>query len=393
MRQESQYILTILKSFIHNQPPGSFKGNWKNLIRLAGGHSVTSILGYMVMNYPDEFNQEYAALLRNQCLESIGVYSQKAECMKVLIEQMNEKEIDHLLFKGFVIRDYYPVPELRTFGDIDFLIPMKDREKSDLLMNENGFRRETDWAPVYSYRKGLEHYEIHTDVMEVDVSLKADYKEYFSHTWERAKALEGHTYVLSPEDHLIYMLTHIAKHINGSGAGIRMYLDVAVYLKHFEGKLDCNYLQQEFRKLAFETFSNMVFSVVQKYFEVDSPIPLQKIEETTLADFMEFTMAGGTFGGIGRDAGLDSLKKNALKDGNVSRGKTLRTRLFPAAKTIEKRYTYLQGKPWLLPIAWVHRFFKTRATWGAHSKEAKSIMSTEKEKVEKLQRLQREIGL
>ncbi|MCR5736922.1 MAG: nucleotidyltransferase family protein [Eubacterium sp.] len=393
MHKESQYLLKTLKSFIHNENPGTFSGDWKKLIQLSQVHSVTSILGYMVMNYPQETAGVYGEALRKHCLESIGLYSQKAECMKALIEQMNQKGIEHLLFKGFVLREYYPVPELRTFGDIDFLIQQDDRKRCDALMMELGFQRETDWEPVYSYRKGVEHYEIHTDVMEVDVSDRADYQKYFSHTWERAKLKEGQTYVFSPEDHLIYVLTHIAKHINGSGAGIRMYLDVAVFLKYFEGKLNVEYLQQELEKLAFKDFSNMVFTLVEKVFEVKSPLSLWNIPEDIFQDFLEFTMKGGTFGKVGRDAGLISLKQTTQEGEEVSRGKTLRKRLFPSAGSIESRYTYLRGKHWLLPIAWVHRFFKTRDTWGEHSREAKSIMKTDKEKVERLQRIYKEIGL
>lgn len=393
MIQESQYLLKILKSFIHQQAPGTFQGDWKKLIQLAGVHSVTSILGYMVMNYPDESNKEFSEKLRRQCLDSLGFYSQRAERMKLLIEQMNDEKINHLLFKGYVVKDYYPVSELRTFGDIDFLIQLEDRQRSDELMMQNGFNRETDWEPVFSYRKGLEHYEIHTDVMEIDVSEKADYREYFSHTWERARLLEGHTYVFSPEDHLLYMLTHIAKHINGSGAGIRMYLDVAVLLQQFEGKLDNKYLEQELGKLCFEDFANMVFTLVKKCFEIDSPIPLKEIDGQVFQDFVVFTMSGGTFGHAGRDSGLIALKKEGKDEEEVSRIRTLRKRLFPSAKSIESRYTYLQGKHWLIPVAWVHRFFRTRETWGKHTKEAQSIMSTDKEEVLKLKRIYKEIGL
>ncbi len=393
MHKEAQYLLKILKSFIHQEDPGVFYGDWKKLIRLAGVHSVTSIVGYTVMTYPNDSNREYSDILRKQCLESIGAFSQKAECMKALMEQLNDRQIDHLVFKGFIVRDYYPVPELRTFGDIDFLIPLNMRKKADELMMELGYQREADWEPVFSYRKGLEHYEIHTDVMEVDVSSKANYKEYFSHTWERAKLLEGRTFVLSPEDHLIYLLTHIAKHINGSGAGIRMYLDIAVFLQHFQGQLNLEYLKQELEKLKLIDFTNMVFTLVKTIFQIESPWELRQIDSSVVDDYVEFTMSGGVFGRAGRDAGLIALKNESREDGELSRGRTLRKRLFPSAASIESRYTYLQGKHWLLPFAWVHRIFKTRSTWGEHSKEAKSIMNTDKEKVEKLQRIYKEIGM
>lgn len=393
MNDESLYLLKSLSGFIKKENPGTFQGDWVKLIRLAGIHSVTGILGYMVMNYPDETNRQVAPFMRKQCLQSIGVFSQRAAKMKQLIRQMDELNIDHLLFKGYVLKDYYPVPELRSYGDIDFLIRLEDRQKSDALMRREGFERKTDWEPVFSYLKDLEYYEIHTDVMEVDVSDKADYKEYFSHTWERAKLAEGHTWMLSPEDHLLYLLTHIAKHIGSSGAGIRMYMDIAVFLQRFGNELHWDYLRKELEKLCFTDFANMVLWVVQEYFGVENPIPLKLVNAQVLEDFMEFTMAGGIFGRVGRDSGLVYLKNQDRNDENVSRAKTFISRLFPSAERIESRYTYLRGKHWLLPVAWVHRFFRTKDTWANHAKEAQSIMNTDPNEVLKLKRIYKEIGL
>lgn len=393
MNEESTYLLKALKSYIQNANPGAFNGDWTKLIKLAKIHSVMGILGFMVMSYPDESNSQVADFMKKQCLRTITLISQRSESMKQLIVKMNSKKIDHLLFKGYIIKDYYPVPELRTFGDIDFLIHPKDRSKSDELMLQQGFERKTDWEPVFSYQRGVEYYEIHTDVMEVDVSDKANYKDYFKQIWEHAHLTDGHTYELSPEFHFLYLLTHIAKHISGSGAGIRMYMDIAVFIQHFGNELDWKYIQAELEKLAFSDFANMVLTVVNVYFGVDMPITLNEIDEQVLEDFMGFTMSGGTFGFVGRDSGLISLKKQERNKESVSRVSAFANRLFPSAASIENRYTYLQGRHWLLPVAWVHRFIRTKDTWGSHAKEAKSIMNTDTEEVLKLKRIYKEIGL
>lgn len=45
-------------------------------------------------------------------------------------------------------------------------------------MLDNDFEVKTEWELVYSCVKGIEYCEIHTDVMEEDISDKADCKEY-----------------------------------------------------------------------------------------------------------------------------------------------------------------------------------------------------------------------
>lgn len=71
----------------------------------------------------------------------------------------------------------------------------------------------------------------------------------------------------------------------------------------------------------------------------------------------------------------------------------LMNRLFPAADTIQNRYTYLQKYPWLLPAAWVHRLVKTRGRFHDHTVEARGILSANKEAVQKLSRVYEAIGL
>lgn len=393
MEQESIYLLKVLKSFVLSEAPGAFQGDWGRLIQLAEIHSVTGILGYVVMNYPDASNQQVAPMMRRTCMQTIAVQAVRAESMNRLIEKMAEKGIDHLLIKGFVLKDYYQVPELRTYCDIDFLIRPADRKKSDTLMMQEGFERKTDWEPVYSYIRQMEHYEVHTDLMEIDVSDKADYKGYFRHVWDHACLIEGNTYELSPEYHFIYLLTHIAKHINSSGAGIRMYLDIAVFIKYFNAKLRWDWIQRELKTLHLTEFSNMVLTVVQEYLGVNSPVLLKKIDPQIQEDFVEFTMAGGVFGHFGRDSGLVALKQQNRNVDKVSRGRTMLRRMFAPSEELEKRYTYLKGRHWLYPVALIHRLFKTRDHWDAHVQEAKSIMKTDVQEVLKLKRIYQEIGL
>lgn len=393
MNAESTYLLHLLRCFVQREKPKPFDGDWKKLIELSDIHSVAGIVGYLVMETPELCPQPVQTRLKKACLSTIAIQTRRAAAMERLIEKMNEQKLDHLLFKGYIVKDYYRLPELRTYGDIDFLIRKEDRRTSDALMTALEYERKTDWEPVFSYEKKEEYYEIHTDVMEVNVSEKADYRGYFSHIWDGALLHDGHTYELIPEYHLLYLLTHIAKHIHSYGAGIRMYLDIAAFLQHFDGKLNRDYLRDELEKLGFQDFANMVFTLVEQCFGVESPLPLRNVEPAVLEDFLEYTIAGGVFGFEGRNQGAVYLKKESRDGEELSRSAALMHRLFPSAQRLEKRYTYLQGKPWLLPFAWAHRLVKTRDKLEQHARQAKEIMTADEEEVRKLRRIYEEIGL
>ncbi|MGM9661028.1 MAG: nucleotidyltransferase family protein [Faecousia sp.] len=394
MEREYTYLLHLLGAYLREEEPQVWENvDWVKLVQLSQIHCVTGILGYMTMSWPICPDEQMKASLRSVCLNTIALFARRAALADVFSQTLSRNGIDHIIMKGFVLREYYPVPELRTFGDIDLVIRSEDRKKSDELLRSLGYQPETDWEPVFSYTKDVEYYEIHSEIMEVNVSDKADYRGYFRDPWQYAEAAGDHRYQFKPEFHFLYLLTHIAKHVTGSGAGVRMYLDVAAFLRRFGTSLDWDWIQKELEKLRFTDFANIVLLMVQEAFGVESPIPLQAVEEETMRAFLKFTMDGGVFGRAGRDSGTESLKNQSRGREKISRIGTVARRLFPAAKTIESRYTYLQDKPWLLPAAWIHRLVKTRDTWQQHTEEAQNILLADKEEVRKIQKLYEKLGL
>lgn len=102
MNKEYLYLLHLLKSFIHEESPHVQDNiDWKKYF----------------------------------C--NIGLFNKRSI-------QMQQEHIDHILFKGYVIKDYYPIPELRSYGGIDFVIRLEDREKSHQLMLSQVFQDEGD---------------------------------------------------------------------------------------------------------------------------------------------------------------------------------------------------------------------------------------------------------
>lgn len=391
MEHEYKYLLDLVGNHITEQEPAKTPElNWQKLIQLAHIHNVLGILGYMTLKHPICPDENLRKYLRQICLNTISVYTNRANKMHALIQQMNQKGIDHILMKGYVVREYYPVPELRTFGDIDFVIRQKDREKTHALMLELGFQPKTDWEPVYSYVRDDEFYEIHSEIMEVDISDKADYIEYFRRMWDYAQLKEDHTYHFTPEFHFLYLIAHIAKHVQSAGAGARMYLDIAVFLQHFNNILDWNLIQRELRVLKLDVFADTVLTAVEEWFGVPCPFEHQTPGQDVMNEFRDFTMEAGIFGKHNRETAVNTLKRESDKQ---SRFRTLVNRAFPPAETIKTRYTYLQDKPWLLPAAWVHRLIKTKDRLGAHAHEARVLLTADEGEIQRLQSIMKNIGL
>ena len=399
MNEIYEIYLSALGAFVQGTAPAAVsEEQWPRLMELAHINNTKGMVSHVYMTHPHCVPEQIRPGLRRLCLQEVSQHARRAGDMRQLAAEFDRAGIDCIFFKGFVLRDYYPVPELRTFGDVDFVIRREDREKADLLMKELGYQPKDTWEPAYSYRKGTEYYEIHTDVMEVDVSDKADYTAYFSHSWEHTRPAEvvklSHGLEFTPEYHLLYLLTHIAKHISVSGAGIRMYLDIAFFVKHFGNSLDWAWVACELEKLAFTDFANVVFSAVEQWFGVDSPLPLRKVGEDVMADFLEFSLSGGVYGRVGRDKGTVFLKQNDRNDQeHVSKARTILFHAFPPVRNMKYQYPYLQKHPWLLPAAWGQRLIASRSEWGRFAGHTREILNADEEKVKKLKRMYRELGL
>lgn len=395
MNSVQKLILTILKAFLYNQQNITIPEvvDWKEFNHLIEINSISGIVGYVFRqadekDIPAEIIEKY----KNEFISTITITAIRDEDMKTLIELLCLNSIDHLLFKGYVVKDLYAVPELRTFGDIDFAIKQEDRMKCDKLMRQNGYKALDDWEPVYSYEYELEHYEVHTELLDSNLNERVDYRAYFSDFWNHAQKIDKHTYVLEPEYHLLYLLMHIAKHLYGSGAGIRMYLDIAFYIKRYREQIDWRHFQGEIEKLQLSDFVNTVFSAVEEWFDIASPVPLEKTEPGFMERFLTFTLNGGVFGFVDKSSALTQLRKNT-SGGSVNRIGTLLSRTFPPVKHMKARYTYLQTKPWLLPVAWAHRFFKKKGTTVGYIKESKELITTNSDEIITLSDFYRNIGI
>lgn len=388
MDREMEYLMKLLRGFLWKTPVQPEEGlDWPRLMTLASQQNLEGILGYMSMGSPIA-PEALRPRLRQNCLQTIALYNRREVLANQFLDCLARAGIDHCLMKGLLLRHFYPVPELRTFSDVDVLIRREDRQAAHQLMLEMGFQVKDDWEPTYSYLRGEEYYELHSQLLEVDVSPQVDYREYFGRVWEHTYAIAPHTYRMEMNYHLLYLLTHIAKHVSGSGAGIRMYLDIAAGLQFCDEKLDWKWIMEQLEVLQLRKFGCAVLTAAESWFGAPCRGEFPRLSGESLERFAQFTLEAGIFGHHGRDSALAVLKKR-----KGSRLKVLLGRMFPRAKTIQSRYTYLQKRPWLLPVAWVHRLFKTSVSLKDHAWEARGILTYDDAEAKRLRDICEEVGL
>lgn len=379
-------VLELLRAFIYGEEPKlSGKSNIEELLKFAYRQKLLGIFAYMNKRW-SLFDSKKAKSLDAAYYSAL--FESTVRCSKFLklSEFLSENEIEHMPVKGYYIRELYPVKELRSFGDIDILIHEKDRKRCDSLMKSLGYTVKNDWEPTYSYIKDDEYYEIHTNLFDVRLKDRADMTEYFSSAWLHAKKDSGLRFVPDTEFHLIYIICHLAKHLSTGGAGIRMYLDVALYILRYDSVISWESTEEEFKKLGLERFFHTVLSAVNEWFYVKASCDFENFGEE-LSELLEFTLDSDIFG--------HSRDNSAIKLRGEERSKrrTALKILFPPAEQLENRYTFLKRSRILLPLAWIVRVFKNFGLIPKKIKELVNLKKAEISEVESFDSFMREIGL
>lgn len=387
-------LLTVLSCFAAGRDcPSSLNSSWEDVYGLAEIHGVHNIVGYCLSRSPGQLDGRLRERFRRACVRVYAHMALKQEQKNCVCSLLSRNGIDHVLLKGAVVRNYYPVPELRTFGDIDLIIRPQDRRKSHELMLAEGFEVVTDWEPTYAYKKSISEVELHTELLDTDLSGRANSRAFFRNTmWNHVIQTGPHEYRFTPDYHFLFLLTHIAKHISGSGAGIRMFLDLALMLR-WETSLNWEWLEEKLKELGLWRLASHTFLLLERCFDCKVPLEAEKISREEYERFVYYVMEAGIFGFENRDSGAVALSSSHRAERPGSRKKEILRRIFPSASSISARYTYLEKTPWLLPVAWVHRWMITAGDTAKHLKQAKNIMKVDQKEVENLKQIRRQLRL
>ena len=268
-----------------------------------------------------------------------------------LLDDMERDGIDCLPMKGWVMRNYYPDPLMRSMSDFDVLIRDMDSCKMQAWMEVRGYRPEHTEQEVHdTYRKPpYMNIELHRRLME-ERRLKrqntAWRENWLASLWQKSYLLEGkeHLYLLSDEDFLVHHLLHFYKHFTGSGVGVRPLADLYLFLRQKGPTLDRAYLEKQLEALHIRAFSAQISRLAWVCFEG------RELDDSAWLVLDYLTHAGI----YGDRATLETshLFESAGKTVRQSKWKNFFDRCFMPLASMKNTYPRLRRAPWLLPVYW-----------------------------------------
>lgn len=345
-------LLTVLRAFVQDTPPQLSLPDPVELVRAAQMQNLLPVLAYMNKKWRLFSEESLNARLNRQLRQTIFIHTQRCAAFEDLSRTLSQAGVDHLPVKGWYLRRLYPVPELRTFGDIDLLIRREDRQAVHNLMLHLGYAAKEDWEPTYSYLRDLEFYEIHTNLMDGSLDGRSDLPAYFAGAWSHARLREGRRWEPELDFHFLYTVCHLAKHLYSSGAGLRMYLDAALYIRAHNDALDWSRIRQEMEHLGLSAFLDTVLTACESWFGVCAGCSFARVE--AVDELLGYALDADLFGKL-RDHSVIQMRNRRESAGSDGRQSAVKRILFPPYEALVKRYTYIEGRKWLIPVALVHR--------------------------------------
>lgn len=380
MRPEAEFFIRVLSDHLRERATEPEERlDWGRFFRLAGAHQVAAIAYVQCRPFIPE---AYRAAAEKAYGETLFSYSNRMRDMDEIREAFASAGIRFFSVKGLEVARFYPVPALRTMGDCDIVVREEDTERAVARMEEIGFQAGRDAGYVHAWtcdREGR-HYELHNDLASEEEFLSVSQRDFFNNyvPYMREDGLDW-------SFHFLFLLIHLRKHFIKSGVGIRQFMDLAVVLNRGP-ELKMEWIEEKLRELGLQKFAHACYSLIENWFGIPAPVAHESLPEEKIRTMTEMLLQNGVFGSSNVENQKNGIRNRILYSKYphwIQRSMILLESLFPGYGLM-RNYPgceYLDGRPVLLPVAWVHRFVihlrrKGNSTAGS---TVKNIMTPEEE--------------
>ena len=327
------------------------------LFRFCKFHSITSIVAMAL----DMVWKENPA--DPQIMQKWRQGRDKAIRKNILLNAEREKILFHLEsigcwympLKGSLLQFDYPKFGMRQMSDNDILFDENFQSQIYDYMISQGYE-----AVVFQkgnhdeyVRQPVYNIEMHKGLFMSSISpeLSAYYRDVRDRMVKDRENQFG--YHFSREDFYIYLVAHAYKHYVHSGIGIRMLLDVYVYVTKHGGNMNWDYIVPELKKFGADRFEAECRLLGRKLFS--HPIRNTELTEQE-KKALDIYFTSGTFGT--EETTVDNQLRSAGGTGLYGKLRYLLRRLFPSVQYMIDMEPMLERKRWLIPFAYVRRLFR-----------------------------------
>ena len=285
----------------------------------------------------------YDSFMQAQAL-AVYRYENADYAFKELCAAFEAAQVPFLPLKGTVLRSLYPLAWMRTSCDIDILVRHTDVQRAAQHLRERcGYTIKAKGPHDISLvAPNGQRLELHYSLIEEDRAGQA--KAVLDTVWDRVLLREGSSfwYEMTDEMFYFYHISHMAKHFENGGCGIRPFIDLWM-LDRLPG-MDAKKREALLEQGGLLRFAGAVCRLSRVWLEGED-------KDTVTAKMESFILHGGKYGTAGNRAYVQHQKKGG-------RYRYILSRIFVPYSRLQFLYPVLQRQRWLMPFMQVRRWFR-----------------------------------
>lgn len=340
MTVEQNYCIEILKNYLQGEQTLLREEiDWSTLKHYADIHQVSAIFAYQTKM--PTFMKEYSS----QLFRYVNMKQTVDELKAVL------QGYPFIFVKGIELAKLYPVPALRTMGDVDILVKKEEIGQISEVLQKNSYALLEQRRGEWKYQKKGYLFEFHESLVHY-YEGKEDLIAYFRNAWDYCT---GNS--LDWNYHLIYLFEHLRQHLVGKGVGFRQFMDIAVVCQ--KCNLDWEWIDEQMQQIGLQDFYKMVLAFNSRWFDVKTPVVCPEIPDRFFCQATEKIFIDGVFGHENKenDSKVNFIMYYQKKSMIEAKLMVLRQILFPPYDEMKQLHycRYVATSKILLPIGWIHR--------------------------------------
>ena len=361
MQNEKEFFILVLADYLNKRTtkvPDNL--NWRFLEKIGQDQTLSGILYCQCKNsiVQSDLPAEIKTKWRLGYVYNSYLYSKRLVLLKQIDTVFQRENIPYLVLKGIEVATFYPVPAQRTMGDLDLLVYPEDKQRACDTLSRLGFSMESYSSDEWHGKKDELEIELHHRLIYAHVVESEIFQAWGDKVWNYAVEQKNRAQRrLDLTYHLVYLLLHLRKHLLENGVGFRQFMDVAV----LASQPDINWQQANlwFKELNLEKFSQTCFSFCERWFGVRIQQVQFGLADDFYKDFTEKIFVGGLFGINDKENKGNTIfnKMHYAKSSGPGINVFLQHAFLPYEEMRALSYCYfLNGRPYLLPVAWCWRF-------------------------------------
>ncbi|WP_294835694.1 nucleotidyltransferase family protein [uncultured Eubacterium sp.] len=389
------YFLHLAKCALNDLQPKEKPPEviFENVFQIARRHSVPNLLWYSI----EKLNHKSSPELMTQWFSDYGLLLRQTAYQELEAERLTHiftsRGFDVMPLKGSQIRCYYPQPDMRAMGDIDFMVKTDgskvQRDVVKQIMLDNGYVPDVlDDGQVDAYKRE-DNDNVYVEVHFEFMAKKHPHYDDFIVDWNSLLPTETDgLYKMSLSDLYYFNIGHFVKNMFSKGIGVKNIVDIYV-LWHQLSKDEQFKMNSRLLAAGLNDFNICLVKIADVWFG-------DKEDDGSTELVQDYILCNSEYG-FHRNNKILNLMKNEANYGQTDKKKYIKDRIFPSASELYGRFGIKKKMPFLLPFLWFARvillLFAPKKKIEKIKNEVEVINDISQEEIEQGKKVFEQIGL